>query len=681
MTGEATQVEKVLEDLIARLSKGATTPEIKAALIEAKRLRTVTTRWSAIPPQPDARREMMARVMDLIARTGLSERDLKGTEPPPRRAAVADASPVPPPVRPSVPPPRPSAPPARPSAPPPRPSGPAVLASPPAQAKREDLPPTASFRQYEELGQTRPRPLRTPMRPTREPPRSLPISQKPTVPPAPRVLGSPQDMFGPPSMEPPAKPSHERSISPLPERSISPLPHRPASPTTDRSANVERALVDRSLSPARGLPDRSLSPARPLERSMSPAAAWRSPASPPPPARTKSGQHVAVTAPRAREELGRNGDPTKRPLQTMQFNSGFLNDELLRQSDSPTKQHESLDSEPPPSRSKSTKPPPPPALTAPVPTTPRLGISTAPPPLRNRSPHRAATIAGIPEANEAMILAALNRPTVPIEEPFEEVAKRSSLPTVSPPPASSPSSAPAPESSPPDRKRGKETLMMGAYTAVEALKAVENARSPAMPADFDDGEEFEAPPSTKPSNPPESSGTPAVLGIGAPGHGSNHRIEGLSTKISRTNLAPVPPPRITQRPPPARREPTSQPLQQSQRVVVAPGISIVKPGTAAWQPHATLAGVSQKVVHRDPRTGFYAALVKLAPGATLPRRRHGRTEEIFVVSGLATIDGQPFEAGDYLRAEAETIHPAMTTKNGCTFYVIAGDDDEVIDEI
>ena len=274
-----------------------------------------------------------------------------------------------------------------------------------------------------------------------------------------------------------------------------------------------------------------------------------------------------------------------------------------------------------------------------------------------------------------MIAAALNRPTVPVEEPFEEVAKRSSLPTLSPP-------SPSPDSGPgtpaPERKRSKETLMMGALTAVEALRAVGNAKAPALPAEFDDAD-FDPPPSTKPSNPPEST-SPAVLGIGAPtAHKSDDRIEGLSTKISRTNLAPVPPARVTQRPPPARREPANQPQQQSQRMVVAPGISIVKPGTAAWQPHDSQPGISQKIVYRDPRSGLYAALVKLAPGATLPRRRHAMTEEIFVVSGLATIDGHVFESGDYLRAEAETIHPSMTTKNGCTFFVIAGEHDEILD--
>lgn len=62
----AIQVEKVLDDLIHRLVNGENSADVRAALIEARRLRNVAMRWAAIPPPPDARREMLARVMELI---------------------------------------------------------------------------------------------------------------------------------------------------------------------------------------------------------------------------------------------------------------------------------------------------------------------------------------------------------------------------------------------------------------------------------------------------------------------------------------------------------------------------------------------------------------------------------------------------------------------------------------
>lgn len=94
------QVEKVLEDLIHKLTNTEPTAEVRAVLIEARRLRNVTMRWSAIPPPPDARREMLTRVMDLIATLNRGE-GTAGTStylstPPARSARVpknADTAP------------------------------------------------------------------------------------------------------------------------------------------------------------------------------------------------------------------------------------------------------------------------------------------------------------------------------------------------------------------------------------------------------------------------------------------------------------------------------------------------------------------------------------------------------------------------------------------------------------
>ena len=649
----AAQVEKVLEDLIVRLTKSPSTADVRAVLIEAKRLRNVTMRWSAIPPQPDARREMMARVMDLIAQIGLNAKDLRGTEPPPLNPPSR-----PPPKRP-------------PTAPPPRPisradAGPTL--EPKVQPARQDQAP--SFRKFEELGQTRPRPPRaqeSAAPKTNGPPHSLPISQKPTVPPAPG-LSVPTVLDRPRPAAAAAPKEAERSLSPIPgrgpnleqsaasaERSLSPLP----SPPPARAVPPQKASGS-------GFGQRALSP-MPFKRSSTSSPVWRvNPTSSEPVARPKSGQHEAIKPP-SQPTPSPEDEFAKRPTATLQFGRNML-------SEARTPQSPSLDSEPPPTQGNSTFPPRKQAL----PSTPRAPLSTAPPPLRNRSPHRAATIAGIPEANEAMIAAALRGrlEPVPQPEPFDEVAKRSSLPTLTPPPI--PAASLLPSSAPPALRRpAKETLQMGALTAVEALEAVGITRSRSLPRDLTN-DDHEQPPSTKPSNPPESDGSAVGIqsvGLKA-GSISGDRIDGLSTKISRTDLSPIK--RATQRPPPSKRD--GQPSEHAQRLHVAPGIAIVKPSTATWQPHPRLAGVTQKVVHRDPRSGLYTALFKLAPGAQIPRRRHAMTEEVYVVSGVASFDGQELEAGDYLRAEAETIHPAMTTKHGCTLFVIGSEHDEVLEE-
>jgi len=64
---DSVQVEQVLDDLIARLSKAAQTKSNRIALIEARRLRNLTARWASIPPPEDARREFLTKVMDLVA--------------------------------------------------------------------------------------------------------------------------------------------------------------------------------------------------------------------------------------------------------------------------------------------------------------------------------------------------------------------------------------------------------------------------------------------------------------------------------------------------------------------------------------------------------------------------------------------------------------------------------------
>ena len=77
-------MERVLDDLIHRLVNSENVPEVRAALIEARRLKNVAARWAAIPPPPDARREMLARVMELsdsIASSPLSPKASARPEP------------------------------------------------------------------------------------------------------------------------------------------------------------------------------------------------------------------------------------------------------------------------------------------------------------------------------------------------------------------------------------------------------------------------------------------------------------------------------------------------------------------------------------------------------------------------------------------------------------------------
>lgn len=101
-------IEQLVDELIARLGREPT-PEARAAIIEARRLRSVIGTWGAIPPTPEVRRSMLARVMDLAGPAGrsgerIAVRILETNDAPPPLAApstpVVVAPPVPPPTTP-----------------------------------------------------------------------------------------------------------------------------------------------------------------------------------------------------------------------------------------------------------------------------------------------------------------------------------------------------------------------------------------------------------------------------------------------------------------------------------------------------------------------------------------------------------------------------------------------------
>jgi anti-sigma factor ChrR (cupin superfamily) len=90
--------------------------------------------------------------------------------------------------------------------------------------------------------------------------------------------------------------------------------------------------------------------------------------------------------------------------------------------------------------------------------------------------------------------------------------------------------------------------------------------------------------------------------------------------------------------------------------------------------------VTLKLLFRDPRTGVYTALLRLAPGATFPRRRHAASEEVLVMSGLANVGTFELRAGEYCRAESESVHEPITTATGCTLFVCGSEHDEFLDD-
>jgi anti-sigma factor ChrR (cupin superfamily) len=64
-------VEGALDETIAHLSHGDLTPQERAILIEARRLRSMIASWRAVPPRPAARKEVFANALQLFRKAGV----------------------------------------------------------------------------------------------------------------------------------------------------------------------------------------------------------------------------------------------------------------------------------------------------------------------------------------------------------------------------------------------------------------------------------------------------------------------------------------------------------------------------------------------------------------------------------------------------------------------------------
>ena len=109
---------------------------------------------------------------------------------------------------------------------------------------------------------------------------------------------------------------------------------------------------------------------------------------------------------------------------------------------------------------------------------------------------------------------------------------------------------------------------------------------------------------------------------------------------------------------------------------VRPGVSGVHSARARWIP-TPLPGIEEKFLAHDDDRGFTTRLLRFAPGTRYPRHRHAGTEEIFVLEGSLTINGQLLSAGDYCRSEAGTEELDTFSDEGGMAIVISSDRDEI----
>jgi anti-sigma factor ChrR (cupin superfamily) len=95
-------------------------------------------------------------------------------------------------------------------------------------------------------------------------------------------------------------------------------------------------------------------------------------------------------------------------------------------------------------------------------------------------------------------------------------------------------------------------------------------------------------------------------------------------------------------------------------------IARVRRGEIAWEPFRP--GVDLYRVWGDPE-GAWAALLRYAPGATVPDHEHTGVENIYVLEGSQRDDRGVHRAGDHVVNQPGSIHN-VESDDGCLVLVV-----------
>lgn len=92
-----------------------------------------------------------------------------------------------------------------------------------------------------------------------------------------------------------------------------------------------------------------------------------------------------------------------------------------------------------------------------------------------------------------------------------------------------------------------------------------------------------------------------------------------------------------------------------------------QPELLAWQP--LRPGIEFHALYGEPGRGPAAALLRYAPGASVPSHQHGGSEHILVLEGSQRDENGRYEAGTLLVSPSGSRH-AVTSDDGCLVLAI-----------
>lgn len=114
----------------------------------------------------------------------------------------------------------------------------------------------------------------------------------------------------------------------------------------------------------------------------------------------------------------------------------------------------------------------------------------------------------------------------------------------------------------------------------------------------------------------------------------------------------------------------AQVAAEPKRVSPLADFDIVHDDDGSWE-DTGIPGILIRRLHVDANAGRMTCLLKMQEGAVYPAHEHGGPEECYILHGDMRFGGETFRVGDYLRAETGTLHPEITTEDGCVCLIFA----------
>ncbi|TAK54913.1 MAG: hypothetical protein EPO24_12745 [Bacteroidetes bacterium] len=125
--------------------------------------------------------------------------------------------------------------------------------------------------------------------------------------------------------------------------------------------------------------------------------------------------------------------------------------------------------------------------------------------------------------------------------------------------------------------------------------------------------------------------------------------------------------------------PSPQVWKEWQPVSLRKGLTTLRSDEGRWE-EIGIEGINVKQLFADPEQRTITMLVRMAAGTAYPSHRHAGVEECYVLEGdLHVGDELVLHAGDYQRADMQSVHLKQWTENGCLLFIVSSTEDQLLE--